>query len=66
MLESIFNQVAGLQVCNFIKKRFQHRCFSANIAKFLKTHISKKISEQLLLNNVEPDFSSVYLNKVFL
>ena len=24
------------QACNFIKKRFQHRCFSANIAKYLR------------------------------
>ena len=34
---SPFNQVAGLQVGNFIIKRFQHGCFSVNIAKFLKT-----------------------------
>ena len=56
-----FNQFVVLQVCNFIKKRFQHRCFSVNIAKFLKTHILKKICERLLLNNVKPNFSSVYL-----
>ena len=31
------------------------------IAKFLKTPILKKICERLLLNNVEPNFSSVYL-----
>ena len=29
-----FNQVAGLQACIFIKKRFQHRCFSVSIEKF--------------------------------
>ena len=33
-LKSLF---AGLQVWNFIKNRLQHRCFSVNIAKFLKT-----------------------------
>ena len=60
MLESLFNQVAGLQVCNFIKKRPKHRGFSVNISKFLKKHILKKICERLLLNNVEPKFSSVY------
>ena len=27
MLESIFNKVARLHVCNFIKKRPQHICF---------------------------------------
>ena len=26
-----------LKVCNFIKKRFQHRCFPVYIAKFLRT-----------------------------
>ena len=29
--------VAGLEACNFIKKRFLHRCFPVNIAKFLRT-----------------------------
>ena len=27
VLESLFNEVADLKVCNFIKKRLQHRCF---------------------------------------
>ena len=34
--ESIFNKVAGLKACNFIKKRLEHRCFPVTIAKFLK------------------------------
>ena len=33
--ESLFNKVAGLQPCNFIKYRLQHRCFLVNIAKIL-------------------------------
>ena len=37
VLESLFNNVAGLQTCNFIKKRLQRRCFSVNIVKFLRT-----------------------------
>ena len=37
MLESLFNIVSGLQACNFIKKRLQHRCFLVNIANFLRT-----------------------------
>ena len=41
----LFNKVEGLQVCNCIKKRFQHRCFPLNIAKFLKTPILKNICE---------------------
>ena len=38
--------------CNFIKNRLQHRCFSVNIAKFLRTSILKYICEQLLLDKV--------------
>ena len=34
LLKFLFNQVAGLQTCNFIKKKLQHKCFPANIAKF--------------------------------
>ena len=33
-----------LQGFNFIKNRLQHRCFSLNIAKFLRTPISKNMS----------------------
>ena len=44
MLESLFNKVAGLQVCNFIKKRLQHKCFPVNIEQLLKN-----ICERLLL-----------------
>ena len=58
MLESLFNQVVALQVFNFIKKRFQHRCFSVNIAKFFKRPNLKKICERLLLNNVKSIFSA--------
>ena len=41
MLELLFNKVTGLEVCNFIKKRLQHRFFLVNIAKFLRTLILK-------------------------
>ena len=38
VLESLFNNVPGLKVCNFIRKRLHHRCFLVvNIAKFLGT-----------------------------
>ena len=42
MLDSLFNKVAGLQACNFIKRTLQHRYFLVNIAKFL-TPILKNI-----------------------
>ena len=36
-LSQIFFKIGVLKVCNFIKKRLQHRCFLMNIAKILKT-----------------------------
>ena len=56
VLDSLSDHVGGLQVCNFIKKRFQHRCLYVNNAKFLKTPILKRICERLLLKNVQPNF----------
>ena len=50
MLEFLFNKVAGPQTCNFIKKRFQHRCFPVNVTKFLRTPFSPNTTGQLLLN----------------
>ena len=43
--ESRFKKVAGLQACNFIKNRPQHRCFPVKIAKFLRLPILKNICE---------------------
>ena len=36
VLEFLFNKVAGLQACNFIKKKLQHR-FSCKICEIFKT-----------------------------
>ena len=47
---SPFNKVAGLQTCNFIKKRLKYRCFPVNFAKYLGTPISKNIYKRLLLH----------------
>ena len=49
VLESLFNNAADLQVCDFIKKRLQQRCFPVIIAKFLRTPILKNICKRLLL-----------------
>ena len=49
MLESLFNKVAGLWACNFIKISLRHRCFPAKFAKFLRKPILKNICERLLL-----------------
>ena len=50
MLESLFNKnkVAGL-VCNFIKKRLQHRYFPLKIAKFLRTPFFREHFRWLLV-----------------
>ena len=40
----LFNKVAGHQTCSFIKKRVQHRYYLANIRKFIRRPILKKIS----------------------
>ena len=50
VLEVLFKNAAGLKACNFFKKRLQHRCFPANIAKFLVLLFSKNISERLLFD----------------
>ena len=42
-----FNKNAGLQSCNFIKKRLQHRRFPVNFATFLRTYVLKNICERL-------------------
>ena len=34
--DSLFNKAAGLQTSNFLKKWLQHRCFTVNVAKFLR------------------------------
>ena len=59
VFESLFSEVAGFEVCNFIRKRFQQLCFSVNTAKFFKKLILKKICERLLLNNVKETYSSM-------
>ena len=60
---SLPNQVAALQISNFLKKRFQRRCFLVNIAKFLKKLNLKKICERLLVNTVKRIYSSIKIVK---
>ena len=36
VLESLFNKVASLKVCNFMEKRLQHRAFPVKFTKFFK------------------------------
>ena len=49
MLESLFNKIADLQVCDFIKKRLQHSCFPVYIVEFLGTTYFMEHLQWLLL-----------------
>ena len=49
MPEFIYNKLAGLKPCNFIKKRLWYRCFPVNFAKFLKTPILMNIFERIIV-----------------
>ena len=44
MLESVFNEVAGLKACNFVKKRLQHKYYLVKFGKFLR---ALSLTEQL-------------------
>ena len=46
--------IASIQTYNFIKNGLQHRCFSMNIARFLRPPILKNIYERLFLNVATP------------
>ena len=62
MLECLFNKVAGLQACIFIKKRLQHRCFPVNIVKLLRTPIRKYICERLLrISEMQTTYNAIYI-----
>ena len=56
MLESFFNQIAGLQTGNIITKRLRHRYFPVNIAQFLKASILRDIYGRLLLNFIDSEW----------
>ena len=48
-LGALFNRAAGLQACDFIKKRLQYRCFPVSIAKLLRTPFFTEHLRWLLL-----------------
>ena len=56
MLESLFNKVAGLRVCNFIKMILQQICFPVKLAKFLKNTYSEEhlrtTADQMIHNKI--------------
>ena len=42
-LWSLFNEIVGLQACNYIKNGLQHRCFQQNLQKFTNTFFAKHL-----------------------
>ena len=48
VLESLFNKIADLQACIFIKRRLLDRCLPENFAKFSRTSILNNIWKRLL------------------
>ena len=49
ILDSLFNEAAGVQTNNFIKMWLQQRCFPVNVANFLRTAFSIEHLRWLLL-----------------
>ena len=66
MLESLFNKIAVLQACNFIKQRLQHRCFPVRFANILRTPILKNIWKRLLLDTGKHKEDVLQNKKTFL
>ena len=46
MLEFLFDKLAGLQACNFVKNRLQHKCFPMKSAKFLRALSYRELGVQ--------------------
>ena len=57
MLEFLFNKVAGLQACNFIKKRLQYKCFFVKVAKSFRA--------SFLQNTADGCFWKYLMNSLF-
>ena len=73
LCQSLFNKVLGLQSCDFVKKRLQHRCFPVNIMEFLRTSFFIEHLWWLLLNFLQnlliisqQGFSQKFLRSHFL
>ena len=47
--ESCFKKVAGIAPANLLKKRYGHRCFPVNSAKYLRAPFLYNTSEQLIV-----------------
>ena len=57
--KSLFDKVAGLRLAFLLKKRFWHRCFPMNFAKYLGTLFLQKTSSSCFLDMFLFELSSV-------
>ena len=66
VLKYLFNNVAGLQVSNFIKKWIELIRFSVDIAKFLRTHLFWRASGNscLWIGNIKRGHSHFFMNRI--
>ena len=51
VLEFLFNKVAGIQLCNFIKKILHHKCLPVNTANTLNNIYERQLLNVFLLEN---------------
>ena len=61
---SLFNKIAGLKTCNFVKNRLQHNCFPVNIAKFLRAPILRNLYKRLFLYSIIEDLPWIFYSKI--
>ena len=67
-LEFLFNKVAGLKACDFIKERLQRRCFLVKFANFLRKPFTKIIGLKVeIISAFQRNryFRKVIVNKTF-
>ena len=55
MLQSLFNKVAGLKICNSVRKRLQHRCFPVKFEKISKNGTRKIASWKIAPRKIAHD-----------
>ena len=67
-----FNKVAGLRPATLLKKKLLHRCFPANVGKFLRTSFLIEHSRWLLLSvgktktvKLKPLYKLIYWIQVY-
>ena len=63
-LGSLFKKVAGSEVCNFIKNRLQHRCFSVKFENFLRAPFFTKHLRWLVFK-ISNSNNSTICSKIF-